>query len=68
MNRTIPPEPSRPLGAYKNRCVSIDDATDAIVREAGEGSRSRGIRELVRHWLRTHEAADLIRIWEEDKS
>ncbi len=55
MNRTIPPEPTRPRGRFRNRCVSIDDATDAIVREAGEGSRSRGIRELVRHWLRTHQ-------------
>ena len=55
MNRTIPPEPARPRGRFRNRCVSIDDATDEVVREAGEGSRSRGIRELARHWLRTHQ-------------
>ena len=59
MNRTIPPEPTRPRGRFRNRCVSIDDQTDAVVREAGEGSRSRGIRELARHWLRTHQDGKL---------
>ena len=55
MTRTIPPEPTRQSGRFKNRCVSIDDQTDAVVREVGDKCRSRGIRELVRHWLRTHE-------------
>ena len=52
--RTIPPEPRRTKGAYKGRCVSIDDATDAILKSkaVGDGCRSRGIRELVRYWLR----------------
>ena len=56
--RSIPPEPTRPRGRFRNRCVSIDDQTDAVVREAGEGSRSRGIRELARHWLRTHQEGE----------
>ena len=53
--RSIPPEPSRPRGRFRNRCISIEDQTDAIVREVGDKCRSRGIRELVRHWLRTKE-------------
>ena len=58
MTRTIPPEPTRPRGRFKNRCISIDDQTDAVVREVGDKCRSRGIRELVRHWLRTHQEGE----------
>ena len=50
--RTIPPEPRRTRGAYKNVCVSITPEADAVVKQAGEGCRSRGIRELARYWLR----------------
>ncbi len=50
--KTIPPEPKRTRGAYKNVCVSITPEADAVVKQAGDGSRSRGIRELVRYWLR----------------
>lgn len=56
--RSIPPEPKRTRGAYKNVCVSITPEADAVVKQVGEGSRSRGIRELARHWLRTHEEGE----------
>ena len=55
---TIPPEPKRTRGAYKNVCVSITPEADAVVKQVGDGSRSRGIRELVRYWLRGEQEVD----------
>lgn len=34
-----------------NRCVTISDEDDVIIRRAGKGKRAAGIRELVRVYV-----------------
>lgn len=34
-----------------NRCVTISDDDDAVIRRAGNGKRAAGIRELVRVYV-----------------
>lgn len=49
---SIADDPPRRVSLKKQRCVSIADDVDDVLKFVGDGSRSRGIRELALMYLR----------------
>lgn len=47
----IPNEPEKPVIKYKY-LVGITEEVDAVLKFAGDGNRSRGVRELARLYMR----------------
>lgn len=51
----IPNEPEKKQRTWKQVCINVTPEIDEIVKFAGDGNRSKGVRELARLFVRLAE-------------